>query len=129
MPRAKSIKTESAGGNPKAPMISNNGLVLTVYILYLVGFLNGLTAVIGVVIAYMQSENADPISQSHFQFQIRTFLIGLLYIFVSAATIYVGIGALLLLWWIIWTLIRCVKGLLALNAGEPIRDPNSWLFG
>ena len=91
--------------------------------------MNGLTAIIGAIIAYMQSENADPISQSHFQFQIRTFLIGLLYVFVSAATLYIGIGALLLLWWIIWTLIRCIKGLLALNAGEPIRDPNSWMFG
>ncbi len=104
-------------------------MALAVYVLYLVGFLNGLTAIIGVIIAYMQSENADPISQSHFQFQIRTFLIGLLYVFVSAATLYIGIGALLLLWWIIWTLIRCIKGLLALNAGEPIRDPNSWMFG
>jgi uncharacterized membrane protein len=24
---------------------------------------------------------------------------------------------------------RCVKGLLALNTGEPIRNPNSWWFG
>ena len=123
------MQTKSADGKSKAPIVSDNGLVLAVYVLYLVGFLNGLTAIIGVIIAYMQSENADPISQSHFQFQIRTFLIGLLYVFVSAATLYIGIGALLLLWWIIWTLIRCIKGLLALNAGEPIRDPNSWMFG
>jgi uncharacterized membrane protein len=129
MPGPKAIKTKAADSKPKAPMISDNGLVLTVYILYLVGFFNGLTAVIGVLIAFMKSETADPIGQSHFQFQIRTFLIGLLYVFVSAATLYVGIGALLLLWWVIWTLIRCIKGLLALNAGEPIRDPNSWLFG
>jgi uncharacterized membrane protein len=129
MPEPKATRTKSAGGNSNAPMVSNNGLVLAVYVLYLVGFFNGLTAIIGFTIAYMQSENADPVSQSHFQFQIRTFLIGLLYIFVSAATIYVGIGALLLLWWVIWTLIRCIKGLLALNAREPIRDPNSWLFG
>jgi hypothetical protein len=24
---------------------------------------------------------------------------------------------------------RCVKGLLALNTGEPIRNPNSWWLG
>ena len=129
MPRAKAMQAKSADGKSKARIVSDNGLVLAVYVLYLVGFLNGLTAIIGVIIAYMQSENADPICQSHFQFQIRTFLIGLLYVFVSAATLYIGIGALLLLWWIIWTLIRCIKGLLALNAGEPIRDPNSWMFG
>lgn len=125
MPKAKASDTKSA----KTPMISDNGLVLAVYILYLVGFLNGLTAIIGLAIAYMKSDKADPISQTHFLFQLKTFLIGLLYIFLGAATLHVGIGALILLWWIIWTLIRCVKGLLALNAGEPIGDPNSWLFG
>ncbi len=125
MPRTKANNPKSA----KTPMISDNGLVLAVYILYLVGFLNGLTAVIGLVIAYIKSDKADPISQTHFLFQMKTFLIGLLYIFLGAATLHVGIGALILLWWIIWTLIRCVKGLLALNAGEPIGDPNSWLFG
>ncbi len=30
---------------------------------------------------------------------------------------------------VIRTVIRCVKGLLALNMGEPIRHPNSWWFG
>jgi uncharacterized membrane protein len=39
------------------------------------------------------------------------------------------IGALILLWWIVWTAIRCVKGLLLLNAGEPIPEPESWFFG
>jgi len=103
--------------------------VLVIYILYLVGFVNGLTAVIGAIIAYLQRENGDPVAQSHYQFQLKTFLIGLLYIFVGIATLHVGLGALILLWWVIWTLMRCIKGLLALNAGKPIAEPNSWLFG
>jgi uncharacterized membrane protein len=111
------------------PVISDHGLALAVYVLYLVGFFNGLTAVIGAAIAYMQSERADEIAQTHFRFQLRTFLIGVLYVFIAAITLHVGIGALVLLWWAVWTLIRCVKGLLALNAGEPIADPDSWLFG
>jgi len=129
MANAKMSDSKPAGSGFKPPMISDHGLVLTVYVLYLLGFFTGLTAVIGVIIAYMQSDKADPICETHFQFQIKTFLIGLLYIFVGAITLHVGIGGLILLWWIIWTLIRCVKGLLALNTGEPIRDPNSWLFG
>ena len=129
MANTKASNPKSAGGSVKAPMISDNGLVLAVYILYLVGLLNGLTAVIGVIIAYMQRDKADPVSQTHFLFQMKTFLIGLLYLFLSAATFHVGLGMLILLWWVIWTVIRCVKGLLALNAGEPIGDPNSWLFG
>jgi len=39
---------------PQPPLISNYGLVLTVYILYLVGFLTGITVLIGVIIAYLQ---------------------------------------------------------------------------
>jgi hypothetical protein len=35
----------------------------------------------------------------------------------------------IVLWWLVWTVIRCVKGLLALNMGEAIRYPNSWWFG
>ncbi len=126
---AKANNPKSAGSGPKAPIVSNQGLVLAVYILYLAGFLTGLTAVIGVIIAYLQRDQADLLCQSHFQFQLKTFLIGLLYLFLGAATLHVGLGALLLLWWFVWTVIRCIKGLLALNAGEPIADPNSWLFG
>jgi uncharacterized membrane protein len=65
----------------KQPLISNYGLVLTVYILYLVGFLTGVTVLIGVIIAYLQRDETDPICQSHFQFQITTFWIGLFYFF------------------------------------------------
>jgi uncharacterized membrane protein len=114
---------------PQTPVVSNYGLVLTVYILYLVGFLTGITVLVGVIIAYLQRDATDRVSQSHFQFQITTFWIGLLYFFVGLLTLHIGIGALILLWYVIWTVIRCVKGLLALNMGESIRNPNSWWFG
>jgi uncharacterized membrane protein len=119
---AKASKSKPADSGAKTPIVSDRGLVFAVYILYLAGFVTGLTAVIGAVIAYLQRDQADPLTQSHFQFQLRTFLIGLLYLFLGGATLHVGLGALVLLWWVVWTL-------LALNAGEPIADPNSWLFG
>jgi uncharacterized membrane protein len=119
----------SAKNGAHTPLVSDYGIALSVYILFLIGFFNGLTAVIGAVIAYLQTERADEILQTHFRFQTRTFLIGLLYVFIAAATFHIGVGALVLLWWVVWTLIRCVKGLLALNAGEPIAEPDSWLFG
>ena len=114
---------------PQPPLVSNYGLVLTVYILYLVGFLTGITVLVGLIIAYLQRDKTDRVSQSHFQFQITTFWIGLLYFFVGLLTLHIGIGALILLWYVVWTVIRCVKGLFALNMGEPIRNPNSWWFG
>jgi uncharacterized membrane protein len=129
MPTNDASKTTPAPTAIEPLFISNYGLVLTVYILYLVGFVTGLTAIVGVIIASLQSERTDPTSRTHFQFQIRTFWIGLLYFFVGILTVHTGIGAVILLWWVVWTLIRCVKGLLALNAGEPISDPRSWWFG
>jgi uncharacterized membrane protein len=123
-------REEAAGpGVPQSPLISNYGLVLTVYILYLVGFLTGITVLVGLIIAYLQRDKTDRVSQSHFQFQITTFWIGLLYFFVGLLTLHIGIGALVLLWYVVWTVIRCIKGLLALNTGEPIGNPNSWWFG
>ena len=114
---------------PQPPLISNYGLVLTVYLLYLVGFLTGITFLVGVILAYLQRGKTDPVCESHIQFQITTFWIGLLFFLVGLLTIYIGIGVIILICGIIWTLIRCVKGLLALNTREPIANPNSWWLG
>jgi len=124
---AETKKAASNGARP--PMISDHGLAMMVYVLYLFGFFTGVSAVVGLIIASIQVERADPTSRSHFRFQIRTFWIGLAYIVAGVVTLHVGIGALILLWWIVWTAMRCVKGLLALNAGEPVADPESFLFG
>jgi uncharacterized membrane protein len=113
----------------RPPMISDRGLAAIVYILYLVGFFTGVSAVVGLIIASMGVERAEPVSRSHFRFQVRTFWIGLVCLVVGVVTLHILIGGLILLWWVVWTLIRCVKGILALNAGEPIADPQSWLFG
>ncbi len=126
---ADKAAADDQADTPKPPIISDYGLALSVYVLYLLGFFTGLTAVIGLIIASMQVDRADPVSRSHFRFQIRTFWIGLLFLVVGIIGLHVAIGAVILVWWGVWTLIRCVKGLLALNAGEPIGDPESWFFG
>ena len=71
--------TEHGAGpvTPQPPIVSNYGLVLTVYILYLVGFLTGITVLVGVVIAYLQRDRTDRVSQTHFQFQVTTRLVWL----------------------------------------------------
>ena len=111
------------------PMVSNTQLALIVYILYFVSYVVGITALIGVVIAHVQIDDADPLLRSHYQWQIRTFWIGLLYFAIGAVLSLVIIGIPILLWWFIWSLIRCVKGVLALNERRPIANPTSWLFG
>ena len=71
---------------PRPPMLSDYGLALSVYVLYLLGFFTGLTAVIGLIIATMQGDRADPVSRSHFRFQVRTFWIGQSFISSSASS-------------------------------------------
>jgi uncharacterized membrane protein len=79
-------------------------------VLYGVSYFNGITALIGVIIAHMKVDDTDPVLRSHYQFQIRTFWIGLL-------------------WWFVWSLIRIVKGFLLVTEHKPIVNPRSWLFG
>jgi uncharacterized membrane protein len=50
---------------PQTLVVSNYGLVLTVYILYLVGFLTGITVLVGLIID-LQRDKTDRVSQSHF---------------------------------------------------------------
>jgi uncharacterized membrane protein len=111
-------------------MVSNSQLALVVYVLYLVSYaVGGVTALVGVIIAHIQVGEADPLLASHYRFQIRTFWIGLLYVVVGGILCLVLVGVLVLLWWFVWSLIRSIKGLLALNENRPIANPGSWIFG
>jgi uncharacterized membrane protein len=111
------------------PALSGKQLALIVYILYLVAYFTGITAVIGVIIAHVQIGSADPFLASHYRFQIRTFWIGILYLVIGTILAMVLVGIAVLLWWFIWSLVRNIKGALALNDNKPIANPGSWLFG
>lgn len=99
---------------------------LAIYILYLVGFVVGITAIVGIVMAYINRGKAGGFVESHYTWQIRTFWIGLLYSFISALLFIVGIGFLLMLAVGVWVIVRVVKGMMALNKNEPISDPATW---
>lgn len=111
------------------PTVSNAQIALTVYVLYFVSYLIGLTALIGVIIAHVQVAQADPLLRSHYRFQIRTFWIGIVYLVIGIPLAFFIVGIAVLLWWFIWSMVRNVKGLLALNEKKPIADPGSWMFG
>jgi uncharacterized membrane protein len=118
------------GPNPsQQPAVSNTTIALVIYILYFVGYFTGLTLLIGVIMAHVQAGTADPLLATHYRFQIRTFWIGLLYFVIGCILILILVGWLVLLWWFIWSLVRNIKGVLALNEYRPIGNPASWLFG
>jgi uncharacterized membrane protein len=100
-----------------------------VYILYIVGWIIPIIAqIVGVIFAYIHREDAAPWLESHYQFQIRTFWIGLLFFVISVVTSLIYIGWLLLLLTLIWTTVRCAKGLKLLYEGAPYDNPESWLW-
>jgi len=78
------------------PVVSDNGFAFIVYLLYGIGYFNGISALIGVIIAHLKVDDADPVLQSHYRFQIRTFWIGLLYLVVAIPLCMVLIGLPLL---------------------------------
>ncbi len=114
---------------PTTLIVGDRGLAFAVYVLYLLGYVTGITSIIGVVIAYLQSGSTNPEMRSHYIFQTRTFWIGLLYLFGGLVLLHLGVGAVILLWWFVWSLVRNIKGLLALNRNEAIANPESWVFG
>jgi uncharacterized membrane protein len=108
--------------------VSGRQLALIVYILYFASYFTGITALIGVIIAHVQLAS-DALLSTHCRFQVRTFWIGLLYLAIGIILTTAVVGIAVLLWWFIWSLVRNVKGVLALNENKPIANPGSWLFG
>jgi len=97
-----------------------------IYVLYLAGFVVGITVLIGLVMAYVNRGKAGGWIETHYTWAIRTFWIALLGGFVSLLLMLVAIGFLLALAVAVWVIVRCVVGLQAVSRGEPIGNPQSW---
>jgi uncharacterized membrane protein len=115
------------------------------YALYLLAFATGITAVIGLIVAYTQRRSAGPAMASHYTFLIRTFWLGLLWALVGAvvggvlfaagavlSVILIGLPIMALagLVWsaaAVWYGIRCVVGLVYLSRGEAYPRPYALL--
>ena len=92
-----------------------------VYALQALGFLWGITAVVGVIINYVKREDArGTVYESHFDWQIRTFWWALAWLVVGVvlAILLVGVLVLFVAW--IWMIYRVVKGWLKLIDGKPV---------
>lgn len=129
--REPSLQTDTGGAMTEAlakEKQSTEGTAKIVYVLYLVSIIFGVTGLIGVVIAYVNRGEASPWLQSHYQFQIRTFWIGLVYLLVGGVLTSVFIGYLVLLFWLVWLIVRCVKGIKYLDKREAYPEPVGWMF-
>mgnify|MGYP006426911911 CR=1 FL=1 len=107
---------------------TGSGTANIVYILYLVGLFVWLIPVVGVIVAYVNKGEAPAWLASHYRFQIRTFWIGLLFSLIGTGLTLVFVGYLVLLFVLVWWIVRCVKGLKAISRRQAIADPGAWLW-
>lgn len=100
-----------------------------VYALFLATLLTGVTALAGVIIAYVMRRDAEDWLKSHYAFQIRTFWIGLAGAAIGTVLIPVlGLGFLVWVAVLLWFLVRSVAGLSKLLNNQPYPNPTGWLL-
>lgn len=96
---------------------------------YLGSFLVGITALVGLVLAYVwQGESQEPWEASHYRFHIRTFWFGLLGSLISALLVLVLIGFVGFFAVAAWVIVRSVIALLAAQKRQPMPNPDTLLW-
>lgn len=110
------------------PEETTEGMTKIIYFLYLAGILFGITGVVGVIMAYIYKDDSPDWLQTHYQFQIRTFWIGAIFMLVGGILMFVLIGYFVMLFWVVWLLIRSIKGMKALDKKEAHPNPTGWFF-
>ncbi len=100
-----------------------------VYILYAAAFIVPFTGIAGVIVAYVnRDEAAGTWLESHYRWQIGTFWIWLLFTAIGLITAFILIGFLILAATIVWYIVRIVIGWQQWSKREPVRKPTSWFF-
>jgi len=117
----------SPPAQPPAPTSGEN-VAKIIYVLYLASLLVGVTALVGVVMAYVYQGEAPDWLKTHYRFQIRTFWLGLLFGFVGVVLSVILVGYLVLVFLAVWLVVRCVKGLKFASRREAYPDPLGWWF-
>lgn len=107
---------------------NSKGNVNLIYILYLVSIVVGVTGIVGVIMAYLGKGKGDAMLDSHYNNQINIFWKFFLYAVIGSILTVIVIGLVILLAAVVWYIIRTVKGMQALSAGQPIENPGSWMF-
>jgi|ERR1700704_3155761 uncharacterized membrane protein len=97
-----------------------------IYYLYLASIVLGVTAVVGVIMAYMNQGTSGDWLDSHYTYQVRTFWIGLLYAVIGVVLTMAVIGIVVLIGVFIWWIVRNLKGLKLAGARQPIPEPTTW---
>lgn len=99
----------------------NKNVVLVIYVLYALAVVTGISAIAGVIVAYIKRDDVQGTwLASHIDWQIKTFWWGLALSIVSLILMMVVIGVLM--WFIVacWLIYRVAKGWLRLNDNREV---------
>lgn len=95
-------------------------------LLYLSSFILGVTALIGVILAFVwKGEPHEDWEATHYQYLINTFWIGLVGTIVGIVTMIVLVGFLVLLATVALCVVRSVLSLLKAQKREPMPNPGT----
>lgn len=110
-----------AATGEKAEAAPGKSGVFMGYLLQALGFIVGLTFIAAVIVAYIKRDEAgDSWVASHYRWQIRTFWFSLLWMVLGAVLTFFVIGWLILIFAMIWTLYRIIRGWLCFADGRPM---------
>ncbi|PTB18238.1 hypothetical protein C9I57_23950 [Trinickia symbiotica] len=115
----------SYGGTTDADRIRT--LTHVLYGLYAVHwFTGGISGLVAIIIDYLKRPDAAGTPyEAHFEWQIRTFWLGLIGYVIGGVLVFVVIGFFILAAVSIWMLYRIVKGWLYLYDNKPL-EPRAW---
>ena len=78
--------------------------------------------------AWRARNTGDGLTRSHAANQISIFWRSVVYVGIGLVLTYFLFGVLVIMAAIIWYILRVLRGLKALSAGQPPEHPQSWLF-
>jgi len=117
----------------QTPKTTGNGFDLNqptiIALLYLSSFVVGITGIIGVILAFVwKGDGPEEWEVSHFEFHIRTFVIGLIASIVGGILMLVLIGFFILAATALWVIIRTIVAMLKAQNREALADPKTlWI--
>jgi uncharacterized membrane protein len=116
------------GPTPQPPASFQLNHPTIISLLYLSGFILGITALIGGILAFVwKGEPHEEWETSHYQYLINTFWIGLIGSIVGIVLTIILIGLLILLATAALVIVRSIFSLLRAQKHEPMPDPGTWL--
>ncbi len=112
--------TETPVSAGRSDLESARTVSIIVYGLYLAALINGLTAIVGVILAYVKRNDVrGTIYESHLDNAIEVFWVSLVISIVAMLTIWFGVGVIIFIGLFIWFIYRTIKGLVRAIDARP----------